>query len=427
MSPTPVLTRSQIDSNALDVTDRLQEAGYQALLVGGCVRDLLVGLKPKDFDVATNATPEQVRELFRRSRMVGRRFRIVHVRVGREIIEVSTFRRSAGQDPAEDGESDGDRMQDASGILLRDNVFGTLEEDAFRRDFTINALYFDPSNNEVIDYAGGLDDLQAKRLCLIGEPDQRLREDPVRLLRAIRFQAKLGFSLEPSFEEAIPDVVGLLQEMPPARLFDEVSKMFLSGYGEAAWGWLRKHGLRQELFPCTPDDDPLIEQSMQNTDKRIAQGKGVTPGFLFAVLLWRDFHARQQELLQEHKPHEAGLIAADAAFYTQAQITTVPRRISQFAKDAWLLQDRLIARRPRTINRLMSQQRFRAAYDLLVLRADSGESELFPAAAWWTEYQERDHAGQQSMRETLAPAPGRKRKRRRRKPKKNLEAQTDAP
>ena len=409
MSRKPALKREQIDSGALDVTERLQEAGYQAMLVGGCVRDLLLDFKPKDFDVATSATPEQVRELFRRARLVGRRFRIVHVRVGREIIEVSTFRKSADDD-------DGDRVLDATGILLRDNVFGSLEEDAFRRDFTINALYFDPSNNEVIDYVGGLDDLQAKRLCLIGEPNRRLTEDPVRLLRAIRFQAKLGFQLDPGVAAEIPSVMDLLREMPPARLFDEVSKMFLSGYAVKAWRCLQDHGLRSALFPCTPDADPLIEQSMRNTDERIAQGKGVTPGFLFAVLLFRDFQARLQDLLQEHKPAEAAMIAADLAFTDQQQITSIPRRISQFAKEAWLLQERLIARRPRTINRILNQQRFRAAYDLLMLRADAGESELFAAAQWWTEYQERDAAGQQRMRDTLTPTPGRKRRRRRRKP-----------
>jgi len=194
-----VLKRDQIDSSALDVTDQLQQAGYQALLVGGCVRDLLVGLTPKDFDIATNATPEEVRGLFRRSRLIGRRFRIVHVRIGREIFEVSTFRKSAQEpDPAQPTSvpaTDTDRVHDSAGIILRDNVFGTLEEDAFRRDFSINALYFDPNTEEVIDYVGGLDDLQSRTLRLIGEPQRRLTEDPVRLLRAIRFQAKLNFDL----------------------------------------------------------------------------------------------------------------------------------------------------------------------------------------------------------------------------------------
>lgn len=416
-----MLKRHQIDSAALDVTDELQDAGYQGLLVGGCVRDLLVGQNPKDFDIATDATPEQVRALFRRSRLIGRRFRIVHVRVGREVFEVSTFRRSAPADatPSDETASDVDRVHDAAGIILRDNVFGTLEEDAFRRDFSINALYFDPSTEEVIDYVGGLQDLEDRTLRLIGEPKLRLTEDPVRLLRAIRFQAKLHFELERTIAREIPHVVDLLVEMPAARLFDEVSKMFLSGYGQAAWQLLCEYELNYTLFPCTPADDELIDLAMRNTDARLAEGKGVTPGFLFAVLLWRDYQALLQQALQQHKPFEASGIAADQTFRHQQSITSVPKRISQFAKDTWSLQERMVARQPRMIARLVSQQRFRSAYDFLVLRASAGEPELQEAADWWTRYQEQTHEGQEQMRSELAPgqaSASKKRRRRKRKP-----------
>lgn len=421
MKHSGVLKRHQIDSAALDVTDALQEAGYQGLLVGGCVRDLLVGQNPKDFDVATDATPEEVRDLFRRARLIGRRFRIVHVRVGREVFEVSTFRRSAPADdaPADESDEQVDRVHDAAGILLRDNVFGTLEEDAFRRDFTVNALYFDPSTEEVIDFVDGLQDLEDRTLRLIGVPKVRLTEDPVRLLRAIRFQAKLHFELERTIAREIPDVADLLVEMPAARLFDEVSKMFLSGYGQAAWHLLCEYELNYTLFPCTPADDELIDLAMRNTDTRLADGKGVTPGFLFAVLLWRDYQALMQQALAQHKPFEAAAIAADQTFRNQQPITSIPKRISQFAKDTWALQDRMVARAPRMIARLMSQQRFRSAYDFLVLRASAGEPELQEAADWWTNYQEQNPDIQEKMRSALAPAQTgtpKKRRRRRRKP-----------
>ncbi len=412
-----VLTREQIQSNALEVTDQLQQAGFEALLVGGCVRDLLLDLAPKDFDVATNATPEEVRGVFRRARMVGRRFRIVHVRFGREIIEVSTFRKAA-EDAAGVEVVDPDRVEDAAGILLRDNVFGSLEEDAFRRDFTINALYFDPTTEEVIDYVNGLTDLEERRLRLIGEPNKRFTEDPVRLLRAIRFQAKLDFELEPTMAAEIPNVVELLDAMPAARLFDEVSKMFLGGYARDAWTHLCRQGVNRSLFPCTPTEDPLVELAMDNTDARLAEQKGVTPGFLFAVLLWRDFCAIKTDLSAEHKPYEAAMLAADTTFRNQNHITSVPRRISQFAKETWLLQDRMIERTARHIPRLLNQQRFRAAYDFLLLRADSGESELLEAAEWWTKFQDADRTEQEAMRQALRPGTKPKRRRRRKGQKK---------
>lgn len=407
------LLRSQVDANALDVVERLEEAGFQAFLVGGCVRDLLLGANPKDFDVATSATPEQVKRVFRRARLIGRRFRIAHVRYGRHIIEVSTFRK--GQADAED-----ERHHADSGLILRDNVWGTFDEDAFRRDFTINALYYDPQTEEIIDYVGGLEDLEHRRLRFIGDAETRLREDPVRLLRAVRFRAKLGFELDPAIEAAIPNMAEHLREIPPARLFDEVCKLFVSGRSLEAWNYLAPTRLRWALFPCAPPDDPLIALAMANTDRRIAEDKPVTPGFLFAVVMWRDFQARRDEHGQHHKPAEARAIAASETLAEQQLIIAIPRRFSQFVRDVWGLQHRLEARRPRTVPALAEHERFRAAYDFLVLRGEAGEG-VAEAAEWWTRYQEVDHAGREALLDGLrgeAPAAGksgRKRKRRRRK------------
>lgn len=408
------LARSRVDDNALRVVEQLVDAGFEAYLVGGCVRDLLLGLEPKDFDVATNATPEEVRQVFRRCRLVGRRFRIAHVRFGRHIIEVSTFRKGELDD-----DEDSERHHADSGLILRDNVWGTLDDDAFRRDFTINALYYDPDTEEIIDFVGGLADLEAKRLRLIGDTRVRLREDPVRLLRAVRFRAKLGFTLDPAIEEALPEIAPQLRQIPPARLFDEVCKLFVSGRSELAWEYLASTPLRAALFPWTPPDDPLIRLAMRNTDLRIAEDKPVTPGFLFAVLLWRDYQARVDELLASRKPAEARAIAMSATLADQQTIITIPRRFSQFIRDVWSLQYRLEARRPRAVLGLLAHERFRAAYDFLVLRSEAGE-DVAEAADWWTRFQAADAHGRESLLEELrsqprAEKPARRRRRRRRK------------
>ncbi len=410
------LERSDVDPNALDVVAQLTDAGYQALLVGGCVRDLLLGLEPKDFDVATDATPEEVKRIFRRSRLVGRRFRIAHVRYGRHIIEVSTFRKGAVEEEDERRHAD-------SGLILRDNVWGTMDEDAFRRDFTINALYYDPGTEAIIDFVGGLDDLEHRRLRFIGETEVRLREDPVRILRAVRFHAKLGFSLDREIEAAIPEAAELLRAIPPARLFDEVCKLFVTGKALEAWEYLAPTRLRWALFPCTAPDDPLVPLAMRNTDLRIADGKPVTPAFLLAVMLWRDVQARQAELEETHKPAEARAMAAGAALAEQQQVISIPRRFSQFIRDVWGLQHRLESRRYRAITQIHAHERFRAAYDFLVLRSQAGEP-VGDAAEWWTEYQEQDGPGMQAMVEALRGAPPaegksakRRKRRRRRKPR----------
>jgi poly(A) polymerase len=407
------LVRAAVDPNALDVVERLTDAGYQAFLVGGCVRDLLLGAEPKDFDVATNATPEEVKQVFRRSRLVGRRFRIAHVRYGRHIIEVATFRKL-------DADLDDDERHLAvSGLILRDNVWGTLDEDAFRRDFTINALYYDPHTEEIIDFVNGLADLAQRRLRLIGDAGVRLREDPVRILRAIRFRAKLGFTLDPSIEQEIPTVAERLREIPPARLFDEICKLFVSGRSGEAWDYLAATRLCSALFPCTPPGDDLVRLAMRNTDLRIAQDKPVTPGFLLAVLLWRDFEARRGEFEGSRRPAEARASAASATLADEQEIIAIPRRFTQFIRDVWALQLPLEGRRPRSIGQAFGHERFRAAYDFLVLRAEADEP-VKDAADWWTRYQELDTPGRIAMVEDLREQPaesrsGKRRKRRRRR------------
>jgi poly(A) polymerase len=410
-APERGLRRETVDVNAIDVVARLRAGGFEAYLVGGCVRDLLLGLHPKDFDVATSATPEEVRALFRRSRLVGRRFRIVHVRYGRHLIEVSTFRKAQVDEEDERHHAD-------SGLILRDNVWGTLEDDATRRDFTINALYYDPIDEQILDFVGGLADLEHQRLRFIGDTRIRLREDPVRILRAVRFIAKLGFKPDPTIVAMIPDTAAHLRAIPPARLFDEVCKLFTSGCSAAIWAHLAPTRLRHALFPCTPPDDPLVSRAMLNTDSRIAADKPVTPGFLLAVLMWRDYVARCTTLAAAHRSAEARALAAAETLAEEQAIITIPRRYSQFVREVWALQPRLEVIRSKSVPLLLEHPRFRAAYDFLVLRGETGES-VSVASEWWTQIQEQDREGRERMiRELSSPAASTARKRKRRKRRK---------
>ena len=406
------VTRDRVDPNALDVITRLKEAGFQALLVGGCVRDLLLGAAPKDFDVATDATPEQVRRLFRRSRMVGRRFKIAHVHYGREFVEVSTFRRLLADD------EDGDHTAHPTGLILRDNAYGTLNEDAFRRDFTVNALYYDPHDEEILDFVGGLEDIEQHRLRFIGNPSERLREDPVRLLRAMRFQAKLGFDLDSGITSDVHLTAERLTAIPPARLFEEFIKIFLTGYAVNAWRTIKASPIRTALFPTVPADSVLIDLAMRNTDRRIAEDKPVTPGFMLGVMLWEDYRSRINELTAakgtNRKPREETVVAAHEAIAAQRKTISIPRRFSSFIHDIWHLQERLESRGPKYIPRALSHPRFRAAFDFLLLRAEAGyiETEL---GDWWAEIQEADSERRDAMVKGLAgAAPGGRRRRRRR-------------
>ncbi len=397
------LNKDDLDKNALDVVRQLSEAGFDAYLVGGCVRDLLCHVKPKDFDVATNATPAEVRAIFRRSRLVGRRFPIAHVRYGREIIEVSTFRQ---------GQHD-DIETNESGLIVRDQAFGDLADDAFRRDFTINALYYDVLSHQVIDYVGGIEDIQNKRLRFIGDPAERLAEDPVRYLRAVRFAAKLGFRIDEEIENLVEDTADRLEAIPSARLFDEFLKLFLSGYGEAVWLTLRDTPLIYSLFPSCDPDSGLVTDAMRNTDERIAAGQPVTPGFLVAVLLWADFEARCLESNPDNKPGLMYDIATDTLAVQQQHIS-IPRRYSTFAREVWQLQPRLISRQPRNIRLILSHKRFRAAFDFLSLRGAESPP-LSECAQWWQTLQELDREEQQQMIDQLPSGTPKRRRKRRKK------------
>jgi len=430
------ISRKSISAGALRVLYRLHESGHRACLVGGAVRDLLLGGHPKDFDVATDATPEQVRALFRNCRLIGRRFRLAHVVFGREIVEVATFRGSS-----DDGS--GDRHL-VDGRLVRDNVYGTIEEDAVRRDFTVNALYYDISDFSVLDSVGGMEDLQHRVLRLIGDPEQRYREDPVRMLRAARLAAKLGFTIEAATAAPFAALGSLLAEAPPARLFDESLKLFLSGHGLASFRSLEQHGLLEHVFPATArvlaQGDAaafrrLVEQTLANTDARVREDKPVTPAFLFAALLWEPVRRAAQAAIEGGADAGAAWShATERVLREQAQRVAVPRRFTIAVEEIWAMQPRFAQRTKKRAFRLLEHPRFRAAYDFLVLRADESP-ELAELARWWTEAQLLDH-NQLAERLAAAPPPAssseapaatkRKRPRRRRRKKAGVASVVDA-
>jgi poly(A) polymerase len=413
------VSRTLLSDPAKKVLGRLNNAGYEAYLVGGGVRDVLLGGKPKDFDIATNATPEEVHELFRNSRLIGRRFRIVHVLFGREVIEVTTFRGNAAD--SDDDEEDDDRRTSEHGLLLRDNVYGTLEEDALRRDFTVNALYYCIRDFTVIDFANGLEDLRNRQIRLIGDPETRYREDPVRMLRAVRFAARLGFTIEPETEAPIRELAPLLTHIPPARLFDEVLKLFSAGYGEVTYDLLREYNLLAPLFPETVrainqgEPDLLIRKALQNTDKRVAQGKSVSPHFMFAAMLWPALQAEWRRRQDNGEPVQPALHQSIARVIgRQVQATAIPRRFSAPMKEIWELQMRLPRRQGKRAFVTLAHPRFRAAYDFLLLREESGEIES-GLGQWWTDFQNADEREQTRMISALGSNAPRK-KRRRKKP-----------
>jgi poly(A) polymerase len=382
------ISRKQISPNALRVLYRLHEAGFAAYLVGGAVRDLLLGGAPKDFDVATDATPEQVKHLFRNCRLIGRRFRLAHVVYGQEIIEVATFRANI-----DDGS--GAREMD-NGRLVRDNVYGSVEDDAVRRDFTANALYYAIADFSVRDFVGGYEDVQARLLRLIGDPEERYREDPVRMLRAVRLAAKLGFDIEPASAEPIGRLSGLLNEASSARLFDESLKMFLAGHGERSFLELERRGLLSALLPDTAiallaDTSGLCRtmllRALANTDARVNADKSVTPAYLFAALLWPAYALELQKLLAEgHELAMAEQRAADRVTLRQMERIALPRRFSVPMHEIWWLQSRFGQRQRKRVMRLLAHPRFRAAFDFLELRAGV-VPELAEEFAWWREAQ----------------------------------------
>jgi poly(A) polymerase len=420
------ISRKQISSAALRVLYRLNEAGYAAYLVGGAVRDLLIGGQPKDFDVATDATPEDVRRLFRNCRLIGRRFRLAHVVFGPEIVEVATFRGSGdgGEDNA------GDRHV-VDGRIVRDNVWGTLEEDALRRDFTVNALYYNIADFSVRDYVGGFDDVQRRVLRLIGDPVQRYREDPVRMLRAVRLSAKLDFAIAPEARAPFADLGELLAQAPPARLFDETLKMFLAGSGLKSFRALEQSGLLGAVFPLTARAlafrgdgfRGVVEAGLAGTDARVAEGKSVTPAFLFAVLLWGAVRAQaEREIARGVEPNLAWQRVSHQVIAEQAKHVAIPRRFGQVMQEIWMLQPRFVDRQKKRVFRLLTHPRFRGAYDFLLLRAAEGE-DIAELGRWWTHAQAAPHEAladelSAAPTETSGPAEAtKKRRRRRRKPK----------
>tara|TARA_A100001037_G_C15145505_1_gene636120 strand:- start:2573 stop:3799 length:1227 start_codon:yes stop_codon:yes gene_type:complete len=377
--------QTKVSNHALNIYKKLKESGFEAYLVGGCIRDILLNKTPKDFDVSTNATPDQVLSLFKRSRLVGRRFQIVHVRFGRsELVEVSTFRKSGIET------SDDEHMQRSEdGLILRDNVFGTIEEDAFRRDFTINALYYDPQTKKILDYVGGFNDLKKGQLRCIGDPSIRLAEDPVRALRALRFKAKLKLSLHQSITQELPKIADKLSSIPAARLFDEIQKMLLNGFGSRAWTLLKQTPLQNILFPLTEPNDKFVIKALQNTDMRVLNNQPVTIGFLLAVFLWKDYLTQLSMQTKEKRLHASKVDAAIKTLRTQQEIIAIPRRFSTFITEIWRLQPRLEARRKKDIEKLLGHRRFRAAYDFLMLRKEIDvDLKVAQSADWWTNKQQ---------------------------------------
>ncbi|HEY9100325.1 MAG TPA: polynucleotide adenylyltransferase PcnB [Thiobacillus sp.] len=409
------IRRDQLDDCALKTCETLSQAGFRGYLVGGAVRDLLLGKTPKDFDVATDATPEEVRRLFRRSRIIGRRFQIVHVMCGRVTIEVTTF-RSNGQKETED--EDDERPTDEHGRLLSDNVFGNMADDAVRRDFTINALYYDPAREEVHDYFGGVADCKKRVLRIIGDPETRFREDPVRMLRAARFAAKLDFHIDPDTRKPVAALAPLLANIPRARIFDEALKLLMSGHALRGVHQLRAEGLHHGMLPLldTILDDPtgerFITAALRTTDTRIAQDKPASPAFLFGTLLWPQVLQRWHALeAGGEKPQPALFMAMDDVLDEQRGQLAIPRRYDGMMKEIWALQPRFEQRGGQRPYRLLEHPRFRAAYDFLLLRAESGEVDT-ELGDWWTRFQEVDNDTRESMlKADSSPKPRRRRKR----------------
>lgn len=380
----------EIDKKARTILTSLAKAGYEAYLVGGGVRDLLLGYHPKDFDIATSATPEQVKQVLPSTRIIGRRFRLAHVHFGREYFEVATFR--APHDDSDKGQV-GDH-----GRIINDNVYGTVVEDAYRRDFSINALFYDLETGDVLDFVGAMEDMKKLQLRMIGDPVVRYREDPVRMIRAVRFAAKLNLSIEAASEEPIQELSSLLGNIAPARLFDEVLKLFHGGMATKTLELLRHYHLLEHLFPQAEQSlandvedgsyTKLVYAALNNTDKRIRAGKPVTPAFLFAVMLWkqvRDGSEMYQEL--GNPALQSVHLAATDAFSEQIKCISVPRRFSNMTREIWTMQGRFQFKNTRRVMGFLDHRRFRAAYDFMCLRAQAGE--IMPDdCEWWTLIQE---------------------------------------
>lgn len=429
--PAHTVSRDNISDAALKVLYRLKKGGYEGYLVGGSVRDLLLKKSPKDFDVATDATPDEVHKLFRNSRVIGRRFRLVHVRFGREIIEVATFRSSA--DP--DNDDHDHEVSEGTGRVLRDNVYGTLEDDVWRRDFTANALYYNIADFSIRDCVDGVADIKQRTLRMLGDPETRYREDPVRMLRAARFAAKLEFTIHPDTAEPLPRLAELLRDVPPARLFDEFCKIFQSGHALEGFRHLRQFHLFRHLYPETaqwldegvesnhPERLEFIEQALRNTDERVAEGRPVTPMFLVGVFLWGPMthDVRRLQEAEGYTELQAGNIASDSLVQRTNDIVFMPKRFSYPMREMLQLQPKFNRTKGKRAMSMLGHPRFRAAYDLMLLRQILGEVDA-KTADWWTEIQTKPEAEQarafgaaKAAKEDAENAARRRPRRRRRK------------
>ncbi|MCG9713428.1 polynucleotide adenylyltransferase PcnB [Shewanella insulae] len=422
------ISRKHISENAIKVLYRLHKSGFKAYLVGGGVRDILLGLEPKDFDVVTNATPEEIKKLFRNCRLVGRRFRLAHIVFGRDVIEVATLRGHH----VDSGEKIS--KVNAEGRLLRDNVYGTIDEDAERRDFTVNALYYDISDFSIHSYGGGLQDLESRTLRLIGDPQKRYREDPVRMLRAVRFATKLGMSIDKAAAEPIHELAPLLKDIPAARMYEEVLKLFFNGQAQNNFAMMRDFGLFAPLFPLV---DNLLEEDskgpshkmakaiMRNTDQRVEQDKSVTPAFFYAAMLWYPLSQRADDIALESglSQYDAFYAAMGDVMEQQCRTISIPRRFSTPAKDIWQLQLRFERNQGTRAFKFIEHPKFRAAYDLLLLRAEAEGGNLAKTAAWWKSFVE----GSEEQRSVIARSTNKgsrnRNNRRRRSPKKTPKAE----
>ncbi|GAA5647029.1 polynucleotide adenylyltransferase PcnB [Vibrio proteolyticus] len=421
------ISRKQISDNALKVLYRLNGAGFDAYLVGGGVRDLLLGATPKDFDIATNATPEQIRQLFRNCRLIGRRFRLAHIMFGRDIIEVATF-RGHHQEPSKNVS-----QQSKEGMLLRDNVYGSIDEDAERRDFTINAMYYNIRDYSIHDYAGGAEDLNDKLVRLIGDPQTRYREDPVRMLRAIRFAAKLDFDIEEDTAAPIEELAHLLREIPSARLYEESLKLLQSGHGLETYYLLREYNLFQQLFPTISEhftDDysspteQMLDQVLDSTDQRMEEGKRINPAFMFAAMLWYPLLSLADKLMAERNmnDYDAVMEASNQILDDQVRTIAIPRRHTATIREIWQLQLRLPRRNGKRAFRLMELNKFRAGFDFLEMRGEIEGGDTKELANWWETFQNAGRNMRQAMvadLDSATPAGGKKPgSRRRRSPRK---------
>lgn len=421
------ISRQQISENALKVLYRLHGAGFEAFLVGGGVRDLLLGGKPKDFDVATNATPEQLRQLFRNCRLIGRRFRLAHIMFGRDIVEVATFRGHH----QETSQSQNIAAQSEAGMLLRDNVYGTIDEDAERRDFTINAMYYNIADYSIHDYAGGMEDLEDRLVRLIGDPETRYREDPVRMLRAVRFAVKLDFDIEEDTAEPIEHLAPLLRDIPAARLYEESLKMLQAGHGLETYHLMRQYNLFQQLFPTiaehfTADHSSQTEQMLDlvldATDIRVEEDLRINPAFMFAAMLWYPMISLADQLMESLSLHEFDAMteASNRILDEVVKRIAIPRRHTTTIRDIWQLQQRLPRRSGKRAFRLLELSKFRAGFDFLEMRGEIEGGETKQLAEWWATFQNAGRNMRQAMVGDMGNATGTgKPSSRRRKPSRN--------